>query len=640
MCGIVGYISKKNLSSNENVVNRMLHMIAHRGPDDQGVWVSQDNETALGQCRLSVIDLSSCGHQPMISFDGRFVLVFNGEIYNFKSIAKDLEKFGHVFKGHSDTEVLLAAITQWGIEDAVKLFNGMFAFALWDKQLQSLTLVRDRIGVKPLYYGWNNGCFFFASELKALKGHPCFKGDIDSDALALYFRCNYIPAPYSIYKNIYKLLPGSMLNIKKEQFLQHVLPKFYWVASDVASQPKIIYSRSQVVDQLQLILSDSVSLRMQADVPVGVFLSGGVDSSLVASMMQRQSRTSIKTFTIGFEENRFNEAPYAKKIANYLHTEHFELIVTPKDAINVIPQLPYFYDEPFADFSQIPTYLVSKLARNQVTVCLSGDGGDELFAGYNNYSNANKIYKIISWMPLWLRQLLIKLLRSKEPVDWNRILHAVFRNKFAYLLNGHKIHKLAKLLELWSPDILFQQLIQSCCGIERLMNSNQGCPIPSLFSNSLKTSDYTEQMMFWDMQYYLPDDILTKVDRASMAVSLEVRNPIIDYRLVEFAWQIPINMKIYHGQRKWPLKELLSKYIPDNLFLRPKQGFSVPLADWMRGNLKPWCEDLLSEHRIEQMGYLDSQAVQKLWNEHISGCYNWTQQLWCILMFQSWLEKE
>lgn len=642
MCGIVGYIDTKKIDDRE-VIQKMMRAIIHRGPDDEGYWIADDHNVVLGHRRLSILDLSREGHQPMQSVCGRYILVFNGEVYNFANLRVELESLGNKFRGHSDTEIMLAAISQWGLENAVKKFNGMFAFALWDKKERHLHLVRDRVGIKPLYYGWNKGAFLFGSELKAMRLHPCFNAEIDRDVLALYFQYGYIPAPYCVYKNIYKLLPGTILTINpaKKNILSD--PVSYWSAEKIAQQPCIDISEQEAEQQLTNILNDSVKLRMIADVPLGAFLSGGIDSSLVTALMQSQSDKAIKTFSIGFSGNKYNEAQYAKLVAQHLKTEHRQLYVSPKDAMEVIPNLPSLYDEPFADSSQIPTFLVSQLAKQQVTVSLSGDGGDELFGGYNRYFWGHNIWQKIKFFPLCIRKQIAACLQSIPTRYWDKFFkdfNFMLPKKMLVQLPGDKMHKFADILPATSPHLLYQKLISLWDRSFNIVKGNDLENIGSRLYQSPEGADnFIRRMMFWDLIHYLPDDILTKVDRASMGVSLEARVPLLDHRIVEFAWQLPLSMKVKSNQGKCILRKVLYQYVPKKLIERPKMGFGVPIDSWLRGSLRGWAEELINEKRLLQEGYLNPEPIRQKWHEHLSGRRNWQYHLWAVLMFQSWLDN-
>jgi len=649
MCGITGFINVSRLMGHEEllaIATGMADMLYNRGPNDSGAWVDDNTGIALGHRRLSIIDLSPEGHQPMHSTSGRYVVVFNGEIYNFKQLREELEPLGYYFRGHSDTEVLLAAVEHWGIEDAVKRFIGMFAFALWDKKKRMLYLVRDRLGIKPLYYGWLDKTFAFSSELKAFKKHPDFKGTIDRNSLTLLLRHNYIPTPYSIYENIYKLSPGTILTISCDGNIELSTPKTYWNIKEIVERGNTNIFKGTVqeaVDYLDKLLRDAIKMRMVADVPLGAFLSGGVDSSTVVALMQVQSAQPIKTFSIGFHESGYNEADHAKAVASHLSTNHTELYVSSAQALSVIPKLPNLYDEPFSDSSQIPTYLVAQLARQHVTVSLSGDGGDELFAGYNRYFWGRNIWQKIGWMPNTTRQFLAKVITLLPPHTWENIflkLGPVLPKKIKQRNPGDKLHKLAEVLAVNSPEGMYHNLVSHWKNPAEVVIGAFEPPTVLTDRNCwANLQDFTQQMMYLDMVTYLPDDILTKVDRASMGVSLEARVPILDHRVVEFACQLPLTMKI-NGQGKWLLRQVLYRYVPKKLIERPKMGFGVPIDHWLRGPLREWAEELLNENRIKQEGYFNPEPIRKLWQEHLSGERNWQYYLWDILMFQAWLEKE
>ncbi|MCT7976480.1 asparagine synthase (glutamine-hydrolyzing) [Laspinema olomoucense] len=647
MCGICGWLDRSvsNPIESRSVLERMNNRLLHRGPDSGGIWVDETAGIALGHRRLAIVDLSPEGHQPMMSANDRYVISFNGEIYNFLELRRELENLGHRFRGGSDTEVMLAAFSEWGIEPAVKRFNGMFAFALWDRQERVLHLGRDRLGEKPLYYGWVNGSFLFASELKALKAHPKFSAEIDRDALALYLRFCYIPAPYSIYQGIYKLPPACLLTVRSPE--THAEPIPYWSAKSTAisgiSQP-FLGSETEAIHQLDALLRDAVSLRMMADVPLGAFLSGGIDSSTLVALMQAQSTQPIKTFTIGTHEKIYNEADHAKAIAQHLGTDHTELYVTAEDALAVIPKLPTLYDEPFSDSSQIPTFLISQLTRKQVTVSLSGDGGDELFAGYNRHLWGRRFWQKLGWIPPMARQMAAGAITQLSPETWDAIFQKSDRfipHKFKLRQPGDKLQKLAEVLAIHNPQSLYKRLVSNCKNPETVVLGST--EPPTVLSDSKiwhEFSDLTECMMYLDAVTYLPDDILAKVDRASMGVSLEARVPYLDHRVVEFAWQIPLRMKIRNGMGKWLLRQVLDQYVPAGLMERPKMGFAVPIERWLRGELRDWAEALLDERRLRQEGFFNPQPIREKWEEHLSGRHDWKYYLWDILMFQSWLEQQ
>jgi asparagine synthase (glutamine-hydrolysing) len=624
-------------------VRSMVAAIRYRGPDDSGVWSDQRTGIGLGHARLSILDLTPEGHQPMVSASGRYVIVFNGEVYNFAELRSELEVVGQKFRGHSDTEMMLAAFEEWGIEKAIPRFVGMFAFVLWDRAKRVLTLACDRMGEKPLYYGWQGNTFLFGSELKALKAHPAFQGEIDRGALALMLRHNYIPAPYSIYKDIRKLLPGTYLNFLMGK--REGEPVQYWSVREVAergqAQP-FAGSETEAVMALESHLLGSISLQMIADVPLGAFLSGGVDSSTVVALMQAQSSRPVKTFTIGFHEEGYDEAQYAKSVARHLGTEHTELYIMPKEAMNVIPRLPALYDEPFSDSSQIPTFLVSELARRHVTVSLSGDGGDELFGGYNRYFWATNIWRRISWAPQPMRAALAGALTALPPSAWNVMFEGLVHflpAGWRYANPGDKLHKLAEILAVRTPEEIYLGLVSHWKQPTEVVRGTHEPPTvltdPAQWAD---LPDFEQRMMYLDQMTYLPGDILTKVDRAAMGVSLETRVPFLDHRVVEFAWSLPLPMKIRNGQGKWLLRQVLGRHVPKELMERPKMGFGVPIDMWLRGPLKGWAEELLNEARLQREGFFDHRPIREKWVEHRTGRRNWSYYLWDVLMFQAWLE--
>lgn len=655
MCGFAGIVETKSVTGRENlgtIVTRMTETMVHRGPDDAGVWHDADAGIALGHRRLAIVDLSVNGHQPMESACGRYIIVYNGEIYNFPDLQKELEKNGAAvaWRGHSDTEVMLVAIAHWGLEAAVQRFVGMFAFALWDRRDRTLHLVRDRMGEKPLYYGWMGQVLLFGSELKALRAYPGWRGEIDRNALTLFMRHDYIPAPHTIYQGIHKLLPGTILSLSKDTVWnakESCKPVAYWSVRDVAGRGmgnRYGGSSIEAVDELETLLKDSVKQQMVADVPLGAFLSGGVDSSTVVALMQAQSSRPVKTFTIGFQEEGYDEARYANAVARHLGTEHTELYVTPEQAMSVIPNLPGLYDEPFADSSQIPTFLLSSLARQHVTVSLSGDGGDELFAGYNRYFWGRKIWKSVGWMPKGLRRVTADILRTVSPDKWDSFFQGIASltaNVGQPRHPGEKLHKLADILAMDRPEAMYLGLVSHWKNPSSLVIDGHE-PTTELTNPSqwLNTLGFTERMMYWDMVTYLPDDILVKVDRAAMGISLETRMPFLDNRLVEFAWRLPLSMKIRNGQGKWLLRQVLYRYMPKELVERPKAGFGVPIDAWLRGPLREWAESLLDEQRLRQEGFFNHGAIREKWIEHLSGRRNWQYHLWNVLMFQAWLEVQ
>ena len=633
MCGLAGFLGGRlGADDRRAAIGAMMDRIVHRGPDDAGEWLDDLSGVAIGFRRLSIVDLSPAGHQPMLSASGRYVLAFNGEVYNYEAIRRELILADRApsFRGHSDTEVMLAAIEAWGVESAVQRFIGMFAIALWDRQERQLYLIRDRVGVKPLYYGTIRGTFFWASELKALHAHPEFEAEIDRDALGLYFRYMYVPAPFTIYEGIRKVMPGTMIAIKPGGEPREIV---YWSAAAVAERGytnPFRGSEDEAADQLEALLRDAVGLRMIADVPLGVFLSGGIDSSIVTALMQAQSSAPVKTFSIGFVEEDFNEAVYAAKVAQHLGTRHTEMYVKPEEAMAVIPKLPSMYDEPFADSSQIPTHLVSALARQHVTVSLSGDGGDELFGGYHRYFLGQKAFNYISLVPRPLRRVAGRTMSSIPTSAWDRVLRRQNRA-------GERIHKLARIMTTSDQDAMYFELVAHPLNVVHGARDRQ-LPLTDR-TRWPKIDDPIARMMYFDLVSYLPDDILVKVDRASMAVSLEAREPLLDHRLIEFAWSLPLPMKVRVGKGKLLLRKVLSRYVPDELIERPKMGFGMPVGAWTRGPLRAWAESLLDERRLREDGILDAARIREMWRAHVEGSGDWQQYIWTVLMFQAWHEQ-
>ncbi len=650
MCGVVGFIGLPENGRNvafKDVIGNMAATLQHRGPDDKGEFIDEAAGIALGHRRLSILDLSSAGHQPMSSVCERYIIVFNGEIYNHNELRNELESRDKSlsWRGHADTETLLVAISVLGVESAIKKCVGMFALALWDRQHNTLTLARDRLGEKPLYYGWFGGAFVFASELKALHKYPGFSGDIDRDALHLYLRHSCIPAPYSIYKGVFKLPPGNILTVPNDN--QETQPEPYWSLCDVAvngQRDQINSSDAEAVDELECLLSQSVKGQMIADVPLGAFLSGGIDSSAIVALMQSHSSRSVQTFTIGFNDASYNEAAHAKAVAKHLGTDHTELYVTPDDAMQVIPRLSTLYDEPFADQSQIPTFLVSQLAKEHVTVSLSGDGGDELFGGYTRHHWAAHMWRKVGSIPRPLRAVLAAAMQTLPPWLWDSMfmrLGGLLPRSMRQRNPGDKLHKLSEMVCAYGKEDVYLSLVSDWKNPGSLVKDGKE-PL-SLITNdscSVNLGSFENSMMYLDAVTYLPDDILAKVDRASMGVSLECRVPMLDHRVVEFAWRLPLEMKIRKGQGKWLLRQMLYRHVPSELVERPKAGFGLPLGDWLRGSLREWAEDLLAEDRLMREGFFHPEPIRKAWAEHISGRYNRAYLLWDVLMFQSWLEQE
>ncbi|MDB9936372.1 asparagine synthase (glutamine-hydrolyzing) [Candidatus Pelagibacter sp.] len=648
MCGICGFYSK-SLSIFDNAIDKMNSAISHRGPNNNGVWQDNKSGVFLGHQRLSILDLSTAGHQPMKSNSGRFILTYNGEIYNHLELRKELEikNPGMKWRSNSDTETLLEGIESWGLEVALGKIVGMFAFGLWDKKTCSLTLAKDRMGEKPLYFGWQgkgiNKVFLFGSELKALRAHSEFEGEINRDAIALQLRHSYIPSPYSIYKHIYKLPPGNYLQLKENDLQAGLLPssKPYWSVADAAiSGVNNLASLSEenIKSELEQLIQASIKQQMISDVPLGAFLSGGVDSSTVVALMQKVSSRPIKTFTIGFNVGDYNEANYAKEVAKHLGTDHTEMYVSAEQAMAVLPKLSTIYDEPFSDPSQIPTFLVSELAKKKVTVSLSGDGGDELFCGYNRYIESNNLWKKLRLMPLPFRKNLASIIQSISPQTWNKL------SKFVPGLNNHtnfgdKMHKGANVLDCKELSDLYYRLVSHWQNpSEIVLNSKEPGTILTDYKPEFPGLNSVQKMMALDCMTYLPDDILVKVDRAAMATSLETRAPFLDHRIVEYAWKIPQSLKLKNGKSKWILREILHKYVPKNLIERPKMGFEVPIDTWLRGPLKDWAESLLDETRLRQEGYLNADLIHNKWKEHLSEKKNWQYHLWDVLMFQAWYD--
>ncbi len=643
MCGLVGSLGGR--ADQQELASRasaMADRIRHRGPDDEGVWVDAEAGVALGHRRLSILDLSPAGHQPMLSASGRWVVAYNGELYNHLALRRELEgrSGGLAWRGTSDTETLLAAVEAWGVEGALSRSVGMFAIALWDREGRELWLARDRMGEKPLYYGFQGEALLFGSDLSALRAHPAFRGELDRDALALYLRLNYVPEPYSIYRGIRKLEPGTYVRVSAER--PALEPRAYWSLRDAVERGEKEPYRgddARAVDELEALLGDAVAGQMLSDVPIGALLSGGIDSSLTTALMQTRSARPIRTFTIGFEEKAYDEADHARAVARHLGTDHTELRLSPREALEIIPRLPAIYSEPFGDSSQLPTFLVMRLAREHVTVALSGDGGDELFGGYNRYFLGRRAWRALRWIPTPGRRMIGSALTAIPSDALNRVLRAP--GAWAGVaLPGDKLHKIGtRLRGLRDLDDLYVSMVTEWAGTSRIV---RGAATPrSLLDERFRwprTAEPVARMMALDGVTYLPGDILVKVDRAAMAVSLETRAPFLDHRVVEFAWRLPMEKKLRDGRGKWILRQVLDRHVPRALVERPKMGFGVPLEAWLRGTLRAWGEELLSEERLEREGYLDPKPIRDAWERHQRGEASLSARLWSVLMFQAWLE--
>jgi len=651
MCGIAGVVAR-GLSGDglRQIAGRLSGAIVHRGPDGAGEWVDDRVPVALVHRRLAIQDLSPLGHQPMLSGSGRYRIVFNGEIYNFKTLAAELGKAGFTFRGGSDTEVMLAAFEYWGVEPAIKRFVGMFAFALYDNQENTLLLCRDRIGEKPLYYGWTQNGFLFSSELKSI--HAAVGGALkqDDSALAAYLRLGYVPSPHSIYSGIYKLVPGTTLAIdvadgsRPAGFSPYAdcapfSPRRYWSVLAVAQDGKrnLVQDEAEAIAGLDGLLRSAVGDQCIADVPIGAFLSGGIDSTLVASIMQAVNDRPIDTFTIGFSEKEFDEAPYARKIAQHLGTSHHEFYISANDCLDLIPQLPVIWDEPFADASQMPALLVAKLARTAVTVCLSGDGGDEIFCGYNRYISTDRLWSRFGKVPRPLRASVGKGLGAISPSALDRLYKLIMRlrNDSRTQANvGLKVQKLAESLQLESINDVYRYLLSYWSDVNHLVAAAEA---PSAMDQlpDPRLPHFIDNAMLWDQLGYLPDDNLVKGDRSSMAVGMELRLPLLDHRVIEYSWRLPLEMKNKQGVSKSILRQLLYRYVPRELIERPKMGFSVPIGAWLKGPLRDWAESLLRKEALEVSG-LSASRIRAAWSEHCEGVRDHSNQLWTILMYQMW----
>ncbi|PCJ15900.1 MAG: asparagine synthase (glutamine-hydrolyzing) [Candidatus Cloacimonadota bacterium] len=646
MCGITGFIDFKSQLKNRSlpILKKMTNAIIHRGPDADGHFISTDSRLALGHRRLSILDLSNAGSQPMFSTSRQYIIVFNGEIYNFKDLKSKLEIIKKItWRGNSDTEVLLEYIETYGFEETLKALNGMFSIALFDKKENKLFLARDRAGEKPLYYGAQGDFFYFGSELKSLVKHDCFDKQINRDALCSFLRHSYIPAPLSIYNGISKLLPGMFLEVNiitKEQKLS-----YYWDPLKVKQDINIFSGdEMEAKSELNKLLLDAVKIRMQSDVPLGAFLSGGIDSSLIVSLMQTQSQNRVKTFTIGFEEDQYNEAKFAKDVANHLKTDHTEMYVSSKQTLDVIPNLARYWDEPFADASQIPTFLVSQIAKSKVSVCLSGDGGDELFSGYDRYLWTEKIWNKIKVLPHFLRSNISTIVSKINPQTFNFLCNCIktlSKNKLQFNNFSGKITKLSPALSSSNVYELYYSLLSHWSKPQNIViDGRETINITNRIKNYKFKEEIIEWAMFCDFNNYLPDDILTKVDRATMAVSLEGRVPLLDHRVIEFSWKLPRNMRIKNGTTKSILRNILYDYVPKKLIDRPKKGFSIPMDTWLKGPLKEWACDLLSEDKLKREGYFNPKPIITKLNEYLKGNGGWHYHLWDILMFELWLDEQ
>lgn len=621
----------------------MANAMTHRGPDDSGVWQDPQHPLALGHRRLSIIDLTHEGAQPMESSSGRYVLCYNGEIYNFQALQRELVSRGQIFRGRSDTEVILEAIEHWGFNLALQKINGMFAFVLWDRKTGTIHAVRDRLGKKPLYIGWAGRDLVFASELKSIRAHPDFKPAMHEGALALYIRYGYVPAPFSVYDNIWTLKPGHWISLKGpalqpgEDLSQIMRP--YWDAPAVAAEAKAkgppAESKADPVAAFERLLKKCTAERMVSDVPLGAFLSGGIDSSAVVAMMQAQSGQPVQTFTIGFEEAGFDEAVYAKKVADHLGTDHHELTLTNQEARDLIPDLPFTYDEPFADISALPTMLLSRYTRQHVTVALSGDGGDEMLGGYNRHVEGPKIARKTGWLPRLMKQPLAGLISSRSTDFWDRALPMIPQA-------GERVHKAADLLSLSDPAQMHKKLLTRWTDpLQLVKGANEEPLIPFTEPAQMPESGFSlaESMMLADAMHYLPNSVLVKVDRATMAYSLEARAPLLDRRIFEYVWRLPLAQKIRGGKGKWLLRQVLKNHLPEELFERPKQGFTIPVGAWLRGPLKDWAEDLLDEKALKSDDIFDPAPIRQAWQAHLEGQGNHADRLWTVLMFQAWKKR-
>ncbi|MGC5327273.1 asparagine synthase (glutamine-hydrolyzing) [Brevibacillus sp. SYSU BS000544] len=649
MCGFAGIVNYNKTFSNSSltaVLKQMTDAINYRGPDGEGYWVDESLGIGLGHRRLSIIDLSSNGHQPIVSQNGRYVMIYNGEVYNHQQLARELDSLGYQRKGHSDTEIILACFEAWGIDQSIQRFVGMFAIALFDRKEATFTLIRDRMGEKPLYYGFVGENFIFASEIKAFQVFPGFKGTIDRDAIASYIRYNYVPSPQTIYQHIKKLPPGTYLQVS---IIDQTVPEptVYWSIHSILEKRQAgleTIDEGEAILQLEALMQQSIRQQMIADVPIGAFFSGGVDSTSIVAMMQSLHSKPIKTFTIGFTDEDYNEAIFAKRIVEHLRTDHTELYINHQELMDVIPHIAHISDEPFSATSIIPTFLVSRLARQSVTVSLSGDGGDELFGGYNRHLWGNRIWEKVNRIPKGVRHATAAGMKMVPQELWNVVynkLSPILPLSWNVTLPGEKVTKLAAILTEDSLNSIYVNLVSNWKDGNGIVQGASK-PLQSAIINDqdwVRVTNPSEKMMVMDLISYLPDHILVKVDRASMNVSLESRAPFLDHRIVEFAWSLPIEMKIREGIGKWILRQILYKYVPEKLINRPKTGFSVPIGRWLRGPLREWAEDLLDEGKLQRDGFFDPKPIRTKWAEHIQGKRDWHNDLWAVLMFQAWFER-
>lgn len=642
MCGVAGFFQSEGLDADRarRNLHRMTEALAHRGPDDTGVWLDPEDGIALGHRRLAVIDPTERGHQPMVSRRGRYVISYNGEIYNYRHLKGRLESRGIDFTSDSDTEVLLTAIEEWGLRSTLELANGMFAFALWDRERRELSLARDRFGEKPLYYGKCGQLLFFGSELKALHEHPDFRPQVDRSAVAAFVRYGYVPCPLSIYKGIQKLAPAEYVQYRRTEKKG---PHSYWSLQKVVDTGRDHRWRSgeeEAAERLEDLLRSAVRDRMVADVPLGALLSGGIDSSTTVALMQAESTSQVRTFTIGFSDDKYDEAPDARRVAEYLGTAHKELYVSAEEARAVIPRLPFLYDEPFADASQIPTFLVSQLAREEVTVALTGDGGDEVFGGYSRYFWFNRVQGAIRWTPSALRMAVSKFIRSISSETWDgafRFLFKVLPGQSSQQSPSQKLMKLADFMRLRDPTALFSAMVSRWNDPESFVKHAAEPETLPMNPRAWPVNEgFVQQMMYVDARTYLPDDILVKTDRASMGVGLEVRAPFLDSAVVDFAWRLPPSFRVSAGKGKRLLRKVLRRYVPPRLTDRPKAGFTVPVGDWLRGPLRGWAEGLLDHERLRSEGMFHPEPIRQCWSEHLEGRAGRAEALWNVLMFQAW----